>query len=179
MLREGRGETRSITRIVALHSHTPPHDRTPIALNLSGLAFLPLFGLIIFLLILLASPLPGRGPKSTRRDSWRSFKFSIRREVMLRAGGRCEAAILVAWGRCRNPATDADHIYPWPKGGPTILSNGQVLCRSHNTSKGARTPPWWMVLGLERRRKNYFPPGASLRVSAGRSPEDRTANLQT
>ena len=33
---------------------------------------------------------------------------------------------------------EVDHITPWSKGGRTILSNAQLLCKSHNTSKGNR-----------------------------------------
>ena len=34
---------------------------------------------------------------------------------------------------------EVDHKYPWSKGGRTILSNAQLLCKRHNTSKGNRT----------------------------------------
>lgn len=122
--------------------------------------------------IALAAPLPGRGPRG-RRDPWRLFKYGARREVMERAGGKCEGAVLLAGGRCGEPATDADHIYPWSKGGPTVVSNGQALCRSHNARKGSLTPPWWLVLSLERRRKTYFPEGADRRVFARMSEADR------
>ena len=32
--------------------------------------------------------------------------------------------------------------YPWSRGGPTVLSNGQALCREHNRSKSNLRPPW-------------------------------------
>jgi hypothetical protein len=33
---------------------------------------------------------------------------------------------------------DADHVTPWSKGGATISSNCELLCRTHNRSKGNR-----------------------------------------
>lgn len=119
-----------------------------------------------------SATLPGRGPRSTSRDPWRAFKFGARSTVMSRAGGRCEAAAVVFFGRCPDAATEADHVYPWSKGGPTIVSNGAALCRGHNRAKKAMNPPWWYVLGLERRRRGYFPEGVDVRVSAVASAED-------
>ena len=134
---------------------------------------LPLLITVLAVLIVLMAPLPGRGPVSSRKDEWRSFKFAARRAVMDRAGGRCEAPALIVWGRCSEKATDADHIYPWSRGGPTIVSNGQALCRRHNLSKGSLPPPWWLVLGLERRREAYVPRGMAVRVSARVTEDDR------
>ncbi|WP_367575460.1 HNH endonuclease [Arthrobacter horti] len=113
----------------------------------------------------LLCPSPGRGPRSSARDPWRTFRFGPRAEVIRRAGGRCEAPVLLVWGRCHEAAVEVDHVYPWSKGGPTIVSNAQALCRGHNRRKGAVTPPWWYVAGLERRRRKYFPAAGSVRVS--------------
>jgi len=33
---------------------------------------------------------------------------------------------------------DADHVTAWSKGGPTIMKNCQMLCKTHNRSKGNR-----------------------------------------
>lgn len=132
----------------------------------------PMLVTMLALGIALATPLPGRGPRG-KSDLWRLFKYGARREVMDRAGGRCEAQLFLMWGRCGETATEADHIYPWSKGGPTIVSNGQALCRSHNAGKGSTTPPWWKLVGLERRRKAYFPEDADLRVYARMSEADR------
>ena len=73
-------------------------------------------------------------------------------------------------------ATEVDHVYPHAKGGPTVPSNGQALCSAHNRRKGAMRPPWWYLLGLERRRRSYFPEGADVRVSAVASAEDLAAH---
>lgn len=83
--------------------------------------------------------------------------------------------MLLAWGRCRAPAVEADHVYPWSRGGPTVLSNGQALCREHNRSKSNLRPPWWYVRALERRRAGYFPEAADVRVVARMTPEDKAA----
>ncbi len=122
--------------------------------------------------IVLRFPMPGRGPHSSRRDPWRGFKFAARDEVLKRAGGRCEGGFIVAWGRCGKSAVEVDHVFPHSKGGPTVVSNGQALCASHNRRKGGRMPPWWYVLALEKRRRAYFPDGAEVRVSAVMTPGD-------
>ncbi|WP_235299990.1 HNH endonuclease [Porphyromonas sp. COT-108 OH1349] len=31
---------------------------------------------------------------------------------------------------------DADHVRAWSKGGSTTLANCEMLCRTHNRSKG-------------------------------------------
>lgn len=129
----------------------------------------PLLPWLIALLVLktVASfPMPGRGPVSGRRDVWRGFKFGARATVMERAGGRCEGAEFLIWGRCPDAATEVDHVFPYSSGGPTVVSNGQALCSRHNRRKGHRNPPWWYVLGLEKRRRAYFPQGADVRVFA-------------
>jgi hypothetical protein len=137
--------------------------------------YLPALVVLAVLLLLVASPLPGRGPRLfQRRDPWRGFKFAARRAVMARAGGRCEAPILLAWGRCPDPATDIDHIYPWSRGGPTVVSNGQALCRTHNRRKSNLRPPWWYVVSLERRRCTYAGSGIDFRVLGRMNSEDRS-----
>lgn len=150
---------------------------------LSGLSpVLPQFVLIAAVLIVIGGPLPGRGPRLfQKQDPWRLFKYGSRDVVMSRAGHRCEAAVFLAWGRCKESATEADHVYPHARGGPTVPSNGQALCRGHNKSKGAMRPPWWYLLSLERWRRSYFPPGADVQVLATMSDSDiqaRTAALE-
>lgn len=54
-----------------------------------------------------------------------------------------------------------------------MLSNRQALCRAHNRSKAALTPPWWYVLGLEWRRRSYVAPGAPIRVVAAMDAAER------
>ena len=138
--------------------------------------FLPWILGIAVVVLVLASPLPGRGPGLfRRRDPWRGFKFEARRVVLARAGNRCEAALLLAWVRCQQPGREVDHIYPWSRGGATVVSNGQALCRSHNRSKSNLIPPWWYVLSLERRRRKYYPAGEDVRVSGSMGAEDRAA----
>lgn len=124
----------------------------------------------------LACPLPGRGPELLqRRDPWRGFRFAVRRAVMDRAGDRCEGPVFLAWGRCNSSATEVDHVYPWSRSGPTIVSNGQALCRDHNRRKSNLRPPWWYVLALERRRADYCPPGSEVRVLARMTAGEKAA----
>jgi hypothetical protein len=138
----------------------------------------PLLTVTAFVFVLLAAPLPGRGPRIfAGRDLWRGYRFGSRDSVMQRAGGRCEAAAFLAWGRCAQAATQVDHVYPWSRGGPTIISNGQALCRDHNRRKSNLRPPWWYVLALERRRAGYFPPGVDIRVHGRMSGGERAARL--
>lgn len=136
----------------------------------------PLLG-ILGALFLLIAPLPGRGPRLIQKhDPWRRFKGDARRQVMSRAGNQCEGSVFFGWGRCSEPAAEVDHIYPWSRGGPTLPSNGQALCTSHNRRKGAMRPAWWYVLSLERRRRSYFPPSADLRVTARARNADLAAH---
>jgi hypothetical protein len=138
--------------------------------------YLPLVVLLVVLVALLSLPLPGRGPRILqRRDPWRGFKFAARRAVMTRAAGRCEAPRFFTWGRYPDPATEADHVFPWSCGGPTVVSNGQALCGSHNRRKSSLRPPWWYVLSLERRRASYVPSGVELRVLARMNADERLA----
>lgn len=134
---------------------------------------------LVICLLVLSAPMPGRGPKSRRRDVWRGFKFGARETVMRNANYRCEAPAFVAWGRCKEPASQVDHVVPWSRGGPTVTSNGQAICARHNRAKGSRTPPWWYVLGLERRRRRYFPKGEKVRVMAVTSESERTARQRS
>lgn len=138
--------------------------------------YVPVLVAMVVLVGCLVLPLPGRGPRVfQRRDPWRRFKFASRRAVMTRAGGRCEAPLLLAWGRCQDPATEIDHIYPWSRGGPTVVSNGQALCSTHNRRKSNLRPPWWYVLSLERRRSAYVGLGVDSRVLARMNAEERSA----
>lgn len=128
---------------------------------------------LVLLLILVTAPPFGRGVWQAQRDPWRVFKFGVRRRIFERAGGRCEAPAFLVWGRCSEAAAEADHVVPWSRGGKTVLANGQALCTAHNRSKGSARPPWWYVLGLERRRRRYFPADESPRVTAGFTQSDR------
>ena len=92
------------------------------------------------------------------RDRRRSFTPADRRILMARAGGRCEHVGRMGW-RCRARAAHADHVYPYSRGGPTVLSNGAALCAYHNLRKSDRIPPPWYVHRIEQSRRSYSPPG--------------------
>lgn len=140
--------------------------------------FLPLLIGIVALLTVLRFPMPGRGPGRQGRDPWRGYRFEARRRVLDRAGGRCEGTAFLVWGRCDQAATEVDHVYPWSRGGATIVGNGAALCRHHNRAKSSWPPPWWYVQSLERRRRAYFPAGEDVRVVAAMSEADRAARAE-
>jgi hypothetical protein len=152
-------------------------DGTPVNALLEGMRpLLPWLAVLGVMVLVLAGRLPGRGPRLfQRRDPWRGFKFAARRAVLDRAGGRCEGALILMWGRCRGAATEVDHVYPWSRRGPTVVSNGQALCGAHNRRKSNLRPPWWYVLSLERRRARYAPSGVATRVVARMSAGERAA----
>lgn len=49
--------------------------------------------------------------------------------------GKPEKEAKVSWSEFQ-----ADHVIPHSKGGKTVIENGELLCRYHNQSKGAKTP---------------------------------------
>ena len=69
----------------------------------------------------------------------RKFDKSIKDQLYERSG-RC-AHIDENGNRCEETSyskLEIDHIIPWSKGGLTIIDNAQLLCKTHNTSKGNR-----------------------------------------
>lgn len=130
---------------------------------------------LVILNIVATFPLPGRGPRSSAKDPWRGFKFAARDTVMSHAGERCEAPEFLAWGRCGNTAVEVDHVFPHSKGGATVVANGQALCRHHNRRKANMNPPWWYILGLEKRRLEYYPDDADVRVYGWMTQEEYDA----
>ena len=53
-------------------------------------------------------------------------------QVLMRDGNKCRLCGITVSGN----DIHFDHIYPWSKGGETILENLQVLCKPHNLAKG-------------------------------------------
>jgi hypothetical protein len=99
-----------------------------------------------------------------RRDPVRRFPRQDKIEIMRRAGSRCEHHGWIT-GRCRRTENlEADHVIPWSRSGPTIVGNGQALCRGHNRQKLAAIPYKWQLNALAKRRAAYFPPGVSCAV---------------
>ncbi|QDG90752.1 HNH endonuclease [Pseudarthrobacter sp. NIBRBAC000502770] len=98
-----------------------------------------------------------------RRDPVRRFTRQQRREGMARAGGLCE--LEAGFGRrCGRPAEHGDHFYPWSKGGSTSLQNFVAACARCNRAKRARIPSPGQQRRMERRRRDYLPPSASVSV---------------
>ena len=72
-------------------------------------------------------------------DPQRNFTKDIKDELYRRSP-RC-AHVSDDGARCTESSynkLEVDHILPWSKGGRTKLDNAQLLCKSHNTSKGNR-----------------------------------------
>jgi hypothetical protein len=67
--------------------------------------------------------------------NWRKQAFPdvVRRALFDEWGGRCVM--------CGAPATCIDHIFPKVHGGIGAHANGQPMCSSCNSRKGARIPP--------------------------------------
>lgn len=76
----------------------------------------------------------GRTSGDLRDLSFRTFDKKQKREAYERQGGICP------W--CGNhfelEEMDADHVTAWSKGGSTDITNCQMLCKTHNRSKGNR-----------------------------------------
>jgi hypothetical protein len=64
----------------------------------------------------------------------RAFSESQRRSAYDRQGGICPKC----GKKFAIEEMDADHITPWSKGGHTVPSNLQMLCRTCNRKKGAK-----------------------------------------
>ena len=75
------------------------------------------------------------------KDEKRAFNEAERIVIYRRDKGLCQTHLAegnnekeaaVGW-----PEYEADHVMPHSKGGPTVIFNGQVLCRYHNARKSA------------------------------------------
>jgi len=69
--------------------------------------------------------------------SVRTFPTRLKQLLLIQARGRCQQP------GCDSPHAwlQADHLIPWSRGGPTNLTNGQILCDPHNKAKRDRLPP--------------------------------------
>lgn len=81
----------------------------------------------------------GVSRKRRWRDPIRVYSWSQKQQLIRQANGRCEHKPPL-WFRCLAPGSEADHVHPWSRGGPTELWNGQLLCRRHNRRKSNRVP---------------------------------------
>lgn len=104
-----------------------------------------------------------RGLAPVRKDQKRLFTNAERTRGFQRAGNRCEHKPLFL-PRCSRAPEAGDHVYPHARGGSTVMSNFQALCRVHNLRKSDKIPSALYLARLERRRRRYFPPGEPVKV---------------
>ncbi|QNE18100.1 HNH endonuclease [Kribbella qitaiheensis] len=94
------------------------------------------------------------GHERRRRDPMRFYSWPEKQLLIRQANGRCEHKPPF-WRRCPAQGTQADHVVPWSRGGPTELWNGQLLCHRHNKRKSNRVPGPLYRWRLQRRRAKY------------------------
>lgn len=64
-------------------------------------------------------------------NTTRKFRDDLRATIAFRAGYHCEFCS----GLTPLEQGEADHIFPWSLGGPTVIENGTWLCRTCNNAK--------------------------------------------
>lgn len=80
----------------------------------------------------------------TTYDNKRLFNEAEKIKIYRRDNGLCQQCL--AEGKPEKEAQvswtqyQADHIFPYAKGGQTVIDNGQVLCTYHNVRKSASVP---------------------------------------
>lgn len=77
--------------------------------------------------------------ENLRLDPQRTFDKTTK-DILYSRSPRC-AHINDDGTRCTETSyskLEVDHIIPWANGGRTTIDNAQLLCKHHNTSKGAR-----------------------------------------
>jgi len=83
-----------------------------------------------------------QGHQMVTKDDKRRFNEAERIRIYRRDNGLCQ--ICIEEGKPAEEAHvpwtefEADHVTPHAEGGPTVVENGQVLCRYHNRQKGAQ-----------------------------------------
>ena len=87
----------------------------------------------------------GRKTAAKRKDGMAVYRHLRRASGQLNKGdvGRLHALQKGCCAICRdqlNGAWEIDHVQPIKKGGKTLFTNLQLLCRTCNRSKGARDP---------------------------------------
>lgn len=80
----------------------------------------------------------------TMLDNKRLFNESEKIKIYRRDNGICQQCIKEGKSEKESQVSwteyQADHIFPYAKGGQTIIDNGQVLCTYHNVRKSASVP---------------------------------------
>lgn len=87
------------------------------------------------------------------RDPQRRFDAAQRRLLLAYASNRCEHLTLWVFRCTQTHYLQADHVMPWSRGGQTLIENGQMLCRRHNSRKTNRVPSLLYRWRHRRRQK--------------------------
>lgn len=102
-------------------------------------------------------------------DRW--FSPDQRKNGHARAGNVCEYTHTKTGERCTNKSREADHFYPYSKGGTTTMQNLVAACTWHNQTKSARA--WEHEKdAIETRRKTYFPESIPVMVGERKNTTD-------
>jgi len=105
----------------------------------------------------------GSSPKQQpQRDPHRTFSQSQKNEVLQRQKHRCAKChdlLNVAGG------VEYDHIKPWEKGGKTIASNCQALCRNCHGNKSHKAT--FEKVEKKRAKRNDTPPDSGMGLYGG------------
>lgn len=105
-----------------------------------------------------------RSKFSVQTDPQRVYTSAERKVGSDRAGNRCEHKPMIG-ARCKSAGAQGDHIIPWSAGGATVMSNFQILCQKCNLKKSNFFPSRLYIYRLQRRRLQYFPADADVKVS--------------
>jgi hypothetical protein len=105
-----------------------------------------------------------RTVSNRRRDPVRLFTAEQKRMIYRACNNQCEYPRLIL-GRCKRSAQEVDHIYPWSKGGMTIIENASCLCHHHNIHKTNKWPSRRYIRALSRNRIQYFPDSMTIKPS--------------
>ena len=114
-----------------LNADKPEDDQNPLFVSYSSCARGDSLEFIEFRQKFLREYILQQLPKLAVKDKNRNFTPDQRAVIYRLGGGVC--------AKCGKPVSEedfeADHIFPWSKGGKTQIENGQILCSDCNKEK--------------------------------------------